>query len=116
MDKIATPQDLQGELRQILAYCGTCQPSRAVVASKLRELAGQVAGTERAAPTKVTPQRAKEIVEQARAQAKFGPWSDQLDKVMTEGERNFVKDHWGTLPGHKNFVDALMSVARGRAK
>lgn len=45
MNKIASPRDLEGELRQILAYCETSQPSRTVVASRLRELADQVVST-----------------------------------------------------------------------
>lgn len=43
MNKIASPQDLQGELHEIHAYCGNPQPSRAVVAEKLRGLADRVA-------------------------------------------------------------------------
>jgi hypothetical protein len=43
MDKIASPQELHGELRNLAAYCGSAQPSREVVASKLRELAVRVA-------------------------------------------------------------------------
>lgn len=39
MNKIATPQDLQGELRTVLAYCGTSNPSRNAVARQLQSLA-----------------------------------------------------------------------------
>jgi hypothetical protein len=39
MNKIASPQDLQGKLREILVYATTSQPSRAVLASQLRRLA-----------------------------------------------------------------------------
>jgi hypothetical protein len=45
MDKIATPQDLQAELRSILAYVSSDaeKPSRQVLARRLRGLAGRVA-------------------------------------------------------------------------
>jgi len=46
MNKIATPQDLQGELREILAYCQTNHPSRVVLASKLSVLADRVSGAQ----------------------------------------------------------------------
>jgi hypothetical protein len=44
MHKIASPQDLQAELRRLLAYSQEVQPSRQVLASELRELANRVAG------------------------------------------------------------------------
>jgi len=39
MDKIASPQDLQGKIREILAYCEKDKPSREVIAKHLRDLA-----------------------------------------------------------------------------
>ena len=39
MDKIASPQELQAELRRLLAYSEGEQPSRQVLSSRLRELA-----------------------------------------------------------------------------
>jgi hypothetical protein len=45
MRKIAAPQDLQTELRRLLAYSQEHQPSRQVVASELRGLADRVAAT-----------------------------------------------------------------------
>lgn len=56
MEKIASPQDLQAELRSLLAYCqGPTRPSRDLVASKLRDLADRVAaaGTELATGAKL---------------------------------------------------------------
>jgi len=51
MDKIASPQDLQTELRRIMAYCqGSENPSRDVLASELRELADRVAVAPEYAP------------------------------------------------------------------
>lgn len=44
MDKVANPHELQAELRRLLAYCqGPNRPSRAVLATKLNELADRVA-------------------------------------------------------------------------
>jgi hypothetical protein len=43
MDKIASPEDLWIELRRILAYAGTKNPSRAKIASDLLGLADRVA-------------------------------------------------------------------------
>lgn len=44
MDKIASPQDLQKEIRRILAMCvGPERPSRKLLAQELRALAGRVA-------------------------------------------------------------------------
>ena len=42
MNKIASPNQLTQELRDLVTYCGSNQPSRDVVASKLRELADRV--------------------------------------------------------------------------
>lgn len=68
------------------------------------------------------PERAKEVIQQAQAQAKKSlgvmgimAWSDQLDKVMTPEERQFVLDYWKKMPsGSSSFVDALYSIARNR--
>lgn len=48
MNKIATPQDLQAELRRLLAYTQESQPSRTVLASELRDLADKVASNPKA--------------------------------------------------------------------
>lgn len=42
MRKIASPQDLQAELRQLLAYTQEERPSRRVVAAKLQALASRI--------------------------------------------------------------------------
>lgn len=57
-------------------------------------------------------ERAREIIQAAYDQATIGPWSDQLDKVMTKKERAEVKAFWDTLPGHTCFVDAIFCMAR----
>jgi hypothetical protein len=61
-------------------------------------------------------ERAQQIVKQARAHAGCGPWSDQLDKIMTSAERDEVIAHWQTMPGHTCFVDALNRFANGRVE
>ena len=76
-------------------------------------------------PQYVSALRAREIVSEAQASASPGPWSDQLDRVMSKGEYRFVYDHWMTMrggDGSASFVDALLDLAnpsddaqRGRA-
>jgi hypothetical protein len=46
MDKIASPQDLQAEIRRLLAYSQSPKPSREKLASELRGLADRVAADE----------------------------------------------------------------------
>lgn len=50
MDKLASPQELQAELRRLLAMSQEGKPSRKALASELRTLADRVAGLERGAP------------------------------------------------------------------
>lgn len=46
MDKIASPQDLQAELRSLVAFVHASEkPDRQVIAAKLRDLASRVAGS-----------------------------------------------------------------------
>lgn len=47
MKKIASPQDLQAELRRILAYSEGHQPLRAVLAAELHTLADRVAASDK---------------------------------------------------------------------
>jgi hypothetical protein len=56
--------------------------------------------------------RAREIIQAAYDRATIGPWSDQLDKVMTREERTEVNAVWSALPGHTCFVDAIFCIAR----
>ena len=62
-------------------------------------------------PKKVTSSRARQIISQAQAATKFGPWSDQLVRVMTQGEYRFLYDHWHTMGGSASFLDALLDIA-----
>ena len=61
----------------------------------------------------MTRERANEIVRQAQALARYGPWSDQLDKVMTPDERAAVLAMWETMPGYTTFVHALQRICNG---
>jgi len=49
MKKIATPQDLQAELTQILAYSQSERPERGRIAAKLNDLADRLEGTSKTA-------------------------------------------------------------------
>lgn len=62
----------------------------------------------------MTPERATEIIAQAKATAKHGPWSDQLSNVMTVDERSAVVEVWQTLPGSSCFADALLRIERNQ--
>lgn len=62
----------------------------------------------------MTPERANEVIEIAKRDAKGGPWSDQLEKLMTKEERSYVKSVWDNMNGSTAFVDALYRVARGQ--
>ena len=61
----------------------------------------------------MTKERAKEIIGQARAKTIYGPWVDQLDKVMTPEEIKEVKQMWNTMDGSTNFVQALYRFVKG---
>jgi hypothetical protein len=68
----------------------------------------------KAEPKRVSSVRAQEIIAQARGRAKHGPWSDQIDRVITKGERKYISDVRDSLPGNTSFVDALVRIAQGR--
>jgi hypothetical protein len=61
----------------------------------------------------MTPERANEIIAEARSRAKHGPWSDQLQHVMTLDERRELLARWRKMPGSTCFVDVLQHVANG---
>ena len=62
----------------------------------------------------MTPERAAEIIAQAHALAKHGPWSDQLRNVMTVDEIAGVFAVWKTMPGSTCFMDALLRIESNR--
>ncbi len=47
----------------------------------------------------MTNERVNEIIKAAKAKAKYGPWSDQLDKVMSKEERREVMKGMGVNAG-----------------
>lgn len=67
-----------------------------------------------AQPETVTPSRAKQIIQQAKGRSSYGSWSDQLSRVMTQGEYRYVKDFQRTRSEHSSFLDALGALARGK--
>ena len=64
----------------------------------------------------ITKERAKEIIEEARKLSNYGPWSDQLDKVITSEEKFEILGHWETMSGESSFVDALFDFLNGRVE
>lgn len=64
--------------------------------------------------TVVTPERAREILEQAKERTRTGvatgPWADQLKYVEREGERAYVVSQWDKMPGTYSYVDALVAI------
>lgn len=63
----------------------------------------------------MTPERAMEIIQQAKDRQHTGPWSDQIRHVITPAERLDVLVVWATMPGDACFVDALNRIARGES-
>ena len=61
----------------------------------------------------MTGERAKQVIEDARAKAVHGPWSNQLHRVLRPGERAEVNAVWATMPATTCFVDALLRIANG---
>jgi hypothetical protein len=59
----------------------------------------------------MTPERAQQIIQAAYDTCTCGPWSDQLDKVMSREERAEVNEVWETMPGDTCFVDAIYRIA-----
>jgi hypothetical protein len=58
-------------------------------------------------------ERATEIINQARARATVGPWSDQLRRIITREEFREVLAVWRQMPGTTCIVDALHKIAKG---
>jgi len=62
-------------------------------------------------PQYVSPERAKEIMEKAKERAKYGPWSDQIDKVITPQEKAYFMAVWDSIPnGSSCFMSAFYAV------
>ena len=55
-------------------------------------------------------------LERHREKGLVGPWSDQLEKVMTLDQRIHVQRFWDQLDGNTSFLDALVCLANGTYK
>lgn len=68
-------------------------------------------------PVEVTSLRADAIVLAAIAHnsraGSFGPWMDNLDRVMLPGEHRWVFDLWVAGPGDRSFTDTLLRIRNG---
>lgn len=62
----------------------------------------------------MTPERAKEAEQQAKALASYGPWSDQLGKVLTAEEDKYVRSVWDAMDGSACYMDAFFAIQNGR--
>jgi hypothetical protein len=98
MKKIASPADLQTELRRLLAYTQSEQPSRVKIAAALRELAERVAAKEFWRPVMdedpekmsiawVRPGNQRDGEAHAFREATFGDGSVVVDNVSLCGKK-----------------------------
>jgi hypothetical protein len=59
-------------------------------------------------------QRATEIFEQCKKQSGYGPWSDQLQKVMAPDEYAEVKRIWlNKMPGFSSLAGTFCDIKNG---
>jgi len=99
MQKIASPQDLQAELRRLLAYChGPGLPSRARLSSELRGLADRVA-------TKMRPNDWTQKGDQWMASVQYagGKRHDWVIKEQGDSFTVSVRTDQGVFKRKKNF-------------
>lgn len=64
-------------------------------------------------PTPFDKERAEEIVTAAKAAAKHGPYSDQMDDQMTDGELAYIAAVWDCCPGTASWMNAFGHVRSG---
>jgi hypothetical protein len=64
----------------------------------------------------ITKERARNIIDQAKALSMYGPWVDQLDKVILPNERKEIIAHWESMSGESSFVDALFDFLHCRVE
>lgn len=58
----------------------------------------------------LTAHRIDEIERLCQTSKGHGPWSDQLDNIMTEDEQDEVRTHWYLLDGESCFVSAMFDL------
>lgn len=100
MDRIASPNQLAAELRQLIAYCDSPQPSRRQIAAKLQVLADRLGmefpsaealkkylhdhpGADKSKHSVITEEHAKE--EKDRAEYAFKHWDELKKKGINPG-------------------------------
>ena len=62
----------------------------------------------------LTPARCEEIVRQSQELVEYGPWSDQIDKILTSEEKAEINLHWSSLPSDASFIDAFNNFRYNR--
>lgn len=67
-------------------------------------------------PTPFGPERAQEIAEAAQAAAQYGPWSDQVEDQMTDGELVYVLAVWDCCPGTSCWMSAFNHIWKGEVE
>lgn len=82
---------------------------------KLPNGGGKVPAKERplVQPTQFGKERAQEIANECSERAQYGPWTDQMEDVMTDGEMAFVHAVWDCCPGNYSFYSAFCLIWQG---
>ena len=102
MDKIASPQDLRAELRNLIAYCNTPQPSRQIVASKLRSLANRVSAETTKKEWEIALKSDEKMLAKIREDIKKLEKGDEVENL--------------TLPNAKQVEKALSQVVENKKR
>ncbi len=64
----------------------------------------------------ISPERAQQIIDKAIAHPGCWPWVENIDKYITDKEKEQVMAYWEIIPENISFLDALTRVAHGRAE
>lgn len=105
MIRIASPRDLQAELRRLIEACDTTRPSRGVLAYELRRLASKVSGEEEAEDSSPVEKAKKKgewnlVVSKSRSR-----WSYFMENPQGGGGGS------GSYPSMKAAINAGMRTA-----
>lgn len=65
-------------------------------------------------PVPFGSERAEEVFVAARDKPGCGPFSDRIDKYLTDGELAYVSAVWDCMPGSSSWWDAFNAIRRGR--